>query len=135
MKNEDRLLKDIFENESSSSLKDLFVLRTNHCNYWLISGECGTWGRFDDLEQKLRSNIAFNLIPTAVEICLNQDDSDLFDTALSLLASLIRASNTTEIPNSLKEEWGQIKLKAEELKSYDFKTLIGHIENWYRKIL
>jgi hypothetical protein len=135
MENEAFLLEDIFENGSASSLKELFILRTARWKYWLMNSECWTGGRFDDLEQKLYSDNAFDLIPTAVEICLTQADPDLFDTALSLLASLARASNTTEMPNSLREQWGAIELKAREIKSKDCQTFMGYLEDWYRKTL
>ena len=132
MGNEDLLLKDILKSESKTSLKELFQLRTNAWKYWMISGEGGSWSQFSDLTQKIDSFKAFNLIPTAIEICIEQEDPDLFDTALSLLSSLVTASNTTEIPIIFKEKWEQIILKAEELKSESHKVLINNSESWYR---
>ncbi len=132
MEKEDLLLKDVLESESKISLKKLFQLRTNIWKCWMISGEGGSWSQFSDLEQNLSSFKAFNLIPTAIEICMEQEDPDLFDTALSLLCSLVTASNTTEIPVIFKEKWAQIITKAEELKSDSHQGLINHIESWYR---
>jgi hypothetical protein len=77
MENEEILFKDILENGSSNSLKDLFILRTSRWKYWMISDEGCTWGLFSDLEQNARTDIAFTLIPVAIEIILSQNDIDL----------------------------------------------------------
>ena len=71
-----------------------------------------TVGLFSDLEQKVEPFVAFALVPEAVEIAASADDFDSFNCALDLVASLVVASETTEIPPRLQAKLPELERKA-----------------------
>lgn len=71
-----------------------------------------TVGLFSDLEQNVEPFVAFALVPEAVEIAASADDFDRFNCALDLVASLVVASETTEIPPRLREKLPELERKA-----------------------
>jgi hypothetical protein len=71
-----------------------------------------TVGLFSDLEQKVEPFVAFALVAEAVEIAASADDFDSFNCALDLVASLVVASETTEIPPRLQEKFPELERKA-----------------------
>ena len=75
------IVKELNVNPSSKKLKELFKVRTAHWKYPMqYKDACATIGTFDDLE--IRDSDAFDLIPSAVDICLEQTDEDLIITSL-----------------------------------------------------
>jgi len=96
---------DALKNSASSEvLHAFFRKRMQEWPHPMISFECGTVGTFCDLVDKLKPEIAFELIPVAVDIVCNSANADLETkkTAVSLLWALIRKSDTTEIPNKME---------------------------------
>jgi hypothetical protein len=113
-------------------LSELFHSRKRRWPYHLIVDECFTVGLFYDLEQQLLPNVAFTLIPQAVEITLEQDSTNLFTTALSLLAGLAEKSNTTEIPEILVESWEKLQQRADRFAPTTAETW-RFLKSWYRR--
>ncbi|WP_256762440.1 hypothetical protein [Cohnella sp. WQ 127256] len=125
---EDNEIISLISSGNDQLLKDLIVLRTNRWKYHLIIGEYTT-GLFSDLERKLNEETAFRLIRISMQIVLEQSDSDLITTSLSLLMDLVRTSNTTEIPEGLIEGLSILDNMKLEI---DDKEYIKSIRNWYR---
>lgn len=127
--------KDIFNEIESTGkhklLHDLFLVRTKVWKYHIIHDEFGSYGIFDDIT-KLDSTLAFELIPTSVEIVANQSDEIFLSTALSLLLTCVEHSNTTEIPDELLKNWTCINNKVIEFKYKDSTDIWGRINQWYR---
>lgn len=111
-------------------LKEIFALRTEKWKYYQISMEGGTIGLFGDLFHL--EYCSFELIPMAVEIVLEQEDSDLFITALSLLYKCIEESDTTEIPAELTRQWKVLEKRVREIENRDSLLCWNAICKWYR---
>lgn len=114
-------------------LRELFAARTARWKHWYFTGEASS-GLFDDLESRLSRTAAYLLIPTALEIALEQSDPVLFTTALSLVAGLARASDTTEAPRTLRESWSELGDRAEAVGNVepDAALLWAELAAWYR---
>lgn len=128
---EKELINRIFVEEFPELLKELFLSRTSWFKHWISIGE-GTVGAFSDLEQILTPSIAYNLIPTGIDIALTQTDQDLFIIALSLLSGLIVKSDTTQRPPCFDIKWNDLKQKALSIQDKDCRLIFSSIEEWYR---
>lgn len=99
----------------------------------MMSVECGTIGTFSDLEGQITAPVAFDLAPQAIKLVLKQKNEDLVVTALSLLCELARASDTTETPPALAENWEQLrKLASTFSHNRDAKLYWENLCKWYR---
>jgi len=115
---------------TSELLREYYYERTKEWKLSMISVECGTIGAFSDL--KLSPLQSFNLIPTAVLICLEQNEKDLFTTALSLLLEIIEMSKTTELPMLLSDKWNELNEKVNYFKDRDGELCWQLTKKWYR---
>lgn len=128
---ESNLVENIIHNVSNDLL-GLFNKRTKRWHHSFVHCETYDHGVFDDLIQKISTDRAYFLIPAAVNIVLLQNEHDLFITALSLLQSLIRASNTTEIPPLFLEKQAIINQKIVLQNDKKAKFYWDLIKEWYR---
>jgi hypothetical protein len=74
---------------------------------------------------------SFNLIPAAVSLVLEQEDIDLFTTALSLLYRCIEMSKTAEAPELLLEKWTLIEERVKNTQGCDCDIYWEFIKKWY----
>jgi len=115
---------------TSEFLREYYYERTKEWKLSMISIECGTIGTFSDL--KLSPLQSFNLISTAVLICLEQNEKDLFTTALSLLLQIIKMSETTELPMLLSDKWDELNEKVNYFKDRSGELYWQLTKEWYR---
>lgn len=111
-------------------LKSLFYLRTKEWPFHMMSTDSGTVNAFCDV--KLNASQSFDLIQIAIELCFEQQDSNLFTTALSLLDQCIRMANTTERPEILSRKWHDLENKVSESMDKDCNMYWDGIKSWYR---
>lgn len=111
-------------------LRELFYIKIKEWQFHLIHTDIGTISSFDDI--KLNNSQSFNLIPTAVELCLEQHDPDLLATALSLMEQCTRMADTTEMPKILSEKWRELEFKVSEIGNKDCSIYWKDIKDWYR---
>src|SRR5215471_12401297 len=71
-----------------------------------------TVGLFSDLEQHVEPFISFALVPEAVSLAVCASDFDSFNCALDLLASLVVATDSTEIPTVLQAKFPELERRA-----------------------
>lgn len=67
---------------------------------------------FADLACNIQSQRAFQLVPVAVEIALEQETASDLECALWLIWQLARCTSTTELPTSLGESLSAIQRKT-----------------------
>lgn len=95
------------------ALRALFEARVACWGKPCAHEEAMTVGLFSDFEQHLPPSVAFSLVPEAVQLAKHaQDEFERFDCALELLASLVAASATTEIPSALQASFPALERKA-----------------------
>lgn len=124
------LVAEIRCNCKPELLRELFGLRTAEWKYHKMSIEGGTVDIFSDLHNFQYSS--FELIPCAAEIVLDQEDTELFITALSLLYRCIEESDTTEMPIELSRQWEHLENKVSEIGNADTLLYWKGICEWYR---
>jgi len=127
------LVDKLRDEVSRTLLLEFFVARTQRHPFPYIHAECFTFGIFDDLLNTLGTAQAFDLIPHAVPIVLDQTRPDLLDTAFSLLDGLVRASDTTELPIRLAVDWDRLRERAKTLSPKGHVYWCG-LREWYRRI-
>lgn len=117
----------------SGNLLELFTLRTNRWRYpYMICGFL-TIGIFDDLINCLTPERAFILIEEATAVLFKQSDLELITTALSLLTELARASETTEMPGPLQQQWPAISNHIQpHLDDMGMRVDWDSLCRWYR---
>lgn len=125
--------------EQPELLQSFFQERVAECNTAYRHEEFITVGLFDDLAKRLSSNVAFALIPAAVDIAIALREGSLFDLAMTLVADLARASEITEMPPELDAAW--ISFEA-VVTSWSTQEPIGNSDlvlawealgSWYRR--
>jgi hypothetical protein len=116
----------------ASLLPELFALRTAAWKHPIQYQECYTIGLFDDLETAVPPSIAFELVPTAAAILLEQSDPELIETASALLAGLARKSDTTEMPAGLQTVWEGVCRACSKLGD-NRQVYFDSVRDWYRK--
>ena len=84
----------------ASVLVELFQRRTAYWPHAAIEVEGGGIGLLDDVRRDLAPDVAFALIPTAVEIALAQRNADLLECALCLLMDLARPAIRPRSPEN-----------------------------------
>ena len=120
------------------ALRELFRIRTQAWSHHMMHGEGSKIGLFSDLaytevtswDDCIDSGPAFQLIPTAVNLVLEQSEMFLSECAFELLAQLIRCAGTTEMPGPLRVRWHDLGTLARDRSS---RTLAcwQDIERWY----
>lgn len=120
-------LRDTGEQEH---LKKLFYERTKEWKYHIMNVEGGTIDVFYDVKD-MNCLKSFNLIPTAVSLVLEQEDIDLFTTALSLLYRCIEMSKIAEVPEFLLEKWTLIDERVKNARGCDCDIYWELIRKWY----
>ncbi len=86
----------------------------------------------EDLTSNLQSYEAFDLIPEAVDLILQQSDGFLCRECLELLLELSRIADTTEIHPSLDSKWEQVCNHVSQFGDYH-KRRVGELKRWYRR--
>ena len=124
------IVKELNLYATSELLRKYYNERTKERKFSLISIECGTIGAFSDLT--LGSLQSFNLISTATLICLEQNEKNLFTTALSLLLQIVEMSDTTELPVLLSAKWNEINEKVNHFNERHGELYWQLIKSWYR---
>lgn len=71
-----------------------------------------TVGLFSDLEEYIEPHVAFSLLQETVRLALVEEEFDGFNCALDLASSLVSATLTTEIPESLRAAFSELERKA-----------------------
>ena len=130
---EDTAIEEIVLNPTLDLYKELFNIRTKEWKYWMKHNDHDTAGSFDDLLNKLEPYKAFESIKYIVDLLHMQLDKDLFITCLSLLLDMVKVSNTTEIPDELKNNLKLIEIRVKELNEKDATLLFDGIKEWYRE--
>lgn len=122
----------VVQQPSAENLRAFFKARIREWRYPMFSGEAFTVGTFDDLSTRIDETTAFSLIPTALEIVLGWDRSEISETALALMADLAAASKTTEVPHALEARWAELEdvVERNQLGESQFWQ---HLLSWYRK--
>lgn len=95
------------------------------------SGEEGTGAIFDDLAET-PAETAFALVPAAVGIALESREGPAFPHAVVLLASLVRSTDTTELPESLEQHLELLDVAVRQLGDRWVATSWDSIREWYR---
>ena len=117
---------------ASDDVFQLFARRTARWKHPYMHCECFTVGNFDDLEQRIPRERAFSLIHRAAELVLTQTDPDLFIAALSLLAGLVRASDTTEMPGFFPQDMDALRERVSVAPTSKAHVYWDFILQWYR---
>lgn len=112
-------------------LRTLFEARTAEYPFYSLEVEGGGIDTFADLFQELKPHEAFALIPSAVDLALEQADPVLFETALYILTGLARASGTTDAPERLARSWSALAEREERLLEGRYRIL-RYLLEWYR---
>lgn len=121
------------ETGNSKLLLELFTLRTAKWKSPYMYVEGGTIGLFSDFENFEKKYIAYELIPSAIDIVLAQDDPNLLATALSLILACITESDTAEVPNELINKHDRIKRLVLKLENRESLLQWRQICEWYRQ--
>jgi hypothetical protein len=120
------LIAALIDAPSGTTLRALFCAVMAKWPHPMRHEEGYTVGAFDDLEQQVGPAKAFALLPEAARLALEQTDSALKESAMSLLLGLVRSSNTTEISDEMRGLLVQLKQQSTG-SSY-----LREIEKWYR---
>jgi len=75
---------------------------------------------------------AFEAIPEAIELLLEENDDFLCWNLLLLLEELASRSDTTEIPATLAQNWDRLELKLASLNKPSFTLSMNGLKTWYR---
>src|SRR5689334_18813490 len=122
----------------SALLASYFRDRVAEWNHAYRHDELITVGLFDDVARIPRP-VAFDLLPAAVRIAVEWQDGSLFNLAISLLGTLARASDTTEMPKELEDAWPLLAasverwLSRELLDSKDMRIAWEALASQYRR--
>ncbi len=81
-----------------------------------------------ELTADLQPNEAFNAIPDAVELTLEQADRFLCYECFELLLSLAHVSDTTEVHQVLNDKWEQL---CSHMSQFGLST--NELGRWYRR--
>jgi hypothetical protein len=125
------LLLELNRTGKPELLKELFYQKTKEWPFHLMSIESGTFGLFSNV--KLNTSQSFDLIPTAMELCFEQQNPDLLATALSLMEQCIRMADTTEKPAILSGKWPELENKVNEMGNKNCSMYLEDIKSWYRE--
>ncbi|WP_133251253.1 hypothetical protein [Pokkaliibacter plantistimulans] len=120
------------KNGDFTALIQLFDARVKGWGKTMAHEEEMTVGLFSDLVYEIPSYCAFDMVDSAVDICMQQTSFDGFNCALDLIASLVIKSNTTEVPEKLRAAFPEILVKSKRFggEPVDICTLIrGHYRN------
>jgi hypothetical protein len=129
---ESHLVASLSANAQSEQLRRYFSSRTRRWKHYLVSGESGTSTIFGDLS--VTTSQAFDLIPTATALALEQVEADLFTLAIGLLFDLAVRSETTEMPPALAQQWALLTQKITELPDDGQRLFLwNELNRWYRK--
>jgi hypothetical protein len=96
------------ERASPEQLRSFFRQRIREWGHPTRNEECFTVGVFDDLASAISPAIAFDLLPAAVSIARDWLGSEIIVTALALIETLARRTNTTEKPAGLLDLMAEI---------------------------
>jgi hypothetical protein len=129
------LVEELVAGGPPELLQQLFKSRASRWKHYFITGDFHSSTLFSDLERGITGNRAFDLIPAAVQIALDQENDDRFATALGLLHGLAKSSDTTEVPETLDQNWSTLKRRVEtRLTDHTHGPLYwDELARWYRR--
>jgi hypothetical protein len=93
----------------AGALRSYFEARVPAWDGVIISDERGTFDLFGDLYERLEPYVAFSLVPEAVAIALDQNESMRLEQAVWLLLGLVEATQTTEVPPTMREAFAGLQ--------------------------
>ncbi len=114
---------------------DLLELYAHHVRDWRTKLRADEWyfARFREaITGRLSSAEAFQLIPQAVSLTMQQTEEYLCIEAFELLMSLIVSSDTTEMPHELEAKWNGLVKHVSALGDYH-RGRVDEMKKWYRK--
>lgn len=115
------------EKNGKFDLREFFRSEVSRCPRLTYDSD-----RFQNLA--LTSEEAFALIPEALDIAITQEDAYLIEAAADLLEKLARLSQTTEMPEELRQRWDDliahlaVAASQESMLTID----IDYLRRWYR---
>ncbi|MCO6043129.1 hypothetical protein NG895_04360 [Aeoliella sp. ICT_H6.2] len=115
----------------AESLRSLFEHRARLWSDPSYEREIPPSWLFNDFACKFQSQRAFQLVPVAVEIALQQETASDFECGLWLIWRLAECSGTTELPISLQKKLPALQRKRELYVNSD-STAFGEILRHYR---
>jgi len=130
---ESELVTLLCAGEDEKLLADLFAARAERWPYPTPYD----LAPFSDLFGYRRSRgaipaqVAFALIPAAVQLVFAQEPGKRLEWAFDLLGGLARASDTTELPPALATHWEPLQMRAATLPSDDLTW--RYMREWYRR--
>jgi hypothetical protein len=116
----------------ASLLRQAFQRRVAGMAHPFRSSEEGTGTIFDDLAE-LPAEAAFALVPTAVEIALERRKDPTYAHAIVLLATLVRSTDTTELPEPLEQHLELLDVAARQLGDNWVEISWHSVREWYRR--
>ena len=85
----------------------------------------------EEIVNKLDAPSAFEAIPEATQLVLEETDKYFCSVLLGLLHSLASKSNTTEVPEKLAQSWDQLDSHISKYTEYQ-KNQLSDLKRWYR---
>lgn len=85
----------------------------------------------EEIVSHLSSEKAFYEIDQVVEVIVRNQDDFVCMECFELLLSLVRKSETTEMPTILKEKWEALRNHMSAFGEYQVKKF-GELSSWYR---
>ena len=85
----------------------------------------------EEIVNQLDAPSAFEAIPEATQLLLEETDEYFCSVLLSLLHSLASKSNTTEVPEKLAQSWDQLDSHISKYTEYE-KNQLSNLKRWYR---
>jgi hypothetical protein len=127
-----QLLDDLLAGGPPEILRDFFQERIQEWDSPFRHDETFTIGVFDDLAE-LPSDVAFAALPVAASVALDARDTERFELAIVLLRTLVRVSDTTEIPVELADAWQALAQETREQKRPGLRTMWQEVAAHYRR--
>ncbi len=131
------LVPPIIREPQLDHLRAYFEARHARWPYFYMEGEFWSPGNFDSLIEALEPHVAFQLIPAATALLLEQTEALRIANAGWLLLDLARRSDTTEMPSSLDSHWpavmGLLDVAGDEEARHDAAGAREALARWYRR--
>lgn len=118
-------------------LRAYFEARLARWPHIYMEEEFWNSGNYDSLTDKLEPHVAFQLIPAATALLLEQTEPLRIANAGWLLIDIVRKSDTTELPPLLDSNWNAVmkllELAGDDEARQDAQIAKDSLARWYRR--
>ena len=129
------LVPPIIREPQLDHLRAYFEARHARWPYFYMEGEFWSPGNFDSLIEALEPHVAFQLIPAATALLLEQTEALRIANAGWLLMNVVERSDTTEMPPALDNQWMAVMALLDVTEGQEARKDAGFVKEelvrWY----